>query len=97
MVKRTETRVGAIVRHARQGTVFVGAMTRLEPATAVTKMLGDAKSQTLLEGGLLPCADHVALRSHLHGIPAVKLRVPQIEVVTVDRLGDKVTCAGFAV
>ena len=97
MVKRTQTRVRPIVGHAREGTMFIGAMTRLEPATAVTEMLGDAESHALLEGGLLPRADHVALWSHLQGVPAVKLRVPQIEVVTVNRLGNKVPCAGFAV
>ena len=57
----------------------------------------DAEAQALLLGRLLPVADHVALRAHVDGVPLVKLRVPQVEVVVVRAHADEVAGPGLLV
>ncbi len=60
-------------------------------------MLGDAESQAQLLRGLLPVADDVTVRSHLHGVPFVVSGVPEVEVVMMDAHAHEVARAGLLV
>ena len=90
-------RVRPVVGHARLRTRLVGFMAVLEPGEAGAEVLGDAEVESLLLGRLLPVADDVALRAHLHGVPLVQLRVPQVEVVVVRAHADEVAGPGLLV
>ena len=89
--------VGAIVGNAGEGACLVGAMAVLEPGEAGTQVLGDAESQAQLLGGLLPVADDVTVRSHLHGVPFVVRGVPEVEVVVMNAHAHEVAGAGLLV
>ncbi len=90
-------RVGPVVRHAGERALLVGTVALLPPGEAGAEVLGDAERQALRLRGLLPVADDVAVRAHLHRVPAVVLRVPEVEVVVVDAHADEVTGARLLV
>ena len=89
--------VGAIVGNAGQGAGLVRAVAVLEPGEAGSQVLGDAEPQAELLGGLLPVADDVAVRAHVHRVPLVVRRVPEVEVVVVRAHADEVAGAGLLV
>ena len=60
-------------------------------------MFGNAKGQTIFLRGRLPFAHHVAMRPHLHGIPAMHLGIPQKEIVVMRAHADKIFRAGLFV
>ncbi len=72
-------------------------MTRLEPGEAGPKMFRDAKLQAILLGCLLPIAYHITLWPHVHGIPFVDLRIPEVEIVVVGTHAHEVACTRFFV
>jgi hypothetical protein len=90
-------RIGAVVRHPRERAGLVAAVAVLPPGEARAQMLGDAEGQPRRPGRLLPLAHDVAVRAHLHGVPAMVLRVPQVEVVVVDTHADEIARARLLV
>ncbi len=89
--------VGAVVGHAGLRSGLVGPVAHLEPAEAGAQVLGDSEPQSALLGRLLPIADHVALGTHVHGVPLVQLGVPEEEVVVVRAHADEILGPGLLV
>ena len=89
--------VRTIIGDARQGTRRIAAMTRLIPGITGSEVLGHAEAQALGLGGFSPSADDIPPRSDVDGVPRVVARIPQIEVVVVDRHAHEVAGSGGGV
>ena len=87
------TRVVPVIRHPFLRTLSIGPMGGLKPRVACREMLGDSEGQTICLRCLLPEADHILVRTHLHGVPPVELGIPEEEVVVVGPHADEILCA----
>ncbi|MGY2736764.1 hypothetical protein ACVWYO_004438 [Sphingomonas sp. UYP23] len=89
--------IGAIIGNAELGPELVEAMVGIPPVMARAQMLGDAEAQALTLGGGLPRSDNVTLRAHRDRIPAVVLRIPQVEIVVMHAHRHEIFRAGLGV
>ena len=80
----------------RRRAGLIGAVAHGKPLVADPQMLANAEAQPCLRAALRQ-PHHVALRPHLHSVPARVLRVPQVEVVVVHAHAHEVFRAGFLV
>ena len=90
MVEIPVVGVGAVVRHPGERTGRVGLVRILKPSKAGPEMFGNPEVQAIFQRRLLPFADHVAVRSHVEGVPAVQLGMPQEKIVMVGAHADKI-------
>src|SRR5215831_8261225 len=77
-------RIVAIVGNTRVWTLRVAILVYVEPGVTPCQVFAHREAHVVLARILSPSPDHVALRAHIDGIPAMVLRVPTIEVVAMD-------------
>ena len=82
--------VVAVIRNALLGSFRIRPVGGLEPGVACREMLGDSEGKTIRLCRLLPESDDVFVRPHLSGVPSVKFRVPEEEVIMVSPHADEV-------
>src|SRR5581483_2572104 len=62
----------------------------LKPVPRVSRVVADAKPETIRARGLGPRSDNVLLRADVDGVPGVVLRVVGIEVIVMVGEGEEV-------
>jgi hypothetical protein len=86
--------LGAVVGHTLERAFEVREERRLKPPQRIIAVKRDAEADAFLVSRFLPSAEDVTLRAEFDGVPRLKFRVPEIEVVVVHALADDVAGAG---
>src|SRR5581483_7519029 len=90
----------AVVRNACKGTRGIALVADREefiPGAVRSPVITDAETQSIRARDLGPCAHDVALRSNVHAVPRLMLRIPAIEIVVMRRQRDEIFGTGTLV
>ena len=90
-------RIGSVVGNAGLRALFVRSVAALKPGIACPEMLRHAEPQAVFLRRLLPISHHVAVRAHVHRIPTVIPRIPEMEIVVMRAHADEILRSRFLV
>src|SRR5579863_6178440 len=80
VVQAGKTGIGAVIRHAREGTLLVAQMAYGKPFVADPEVVTYAEAESMAAGGFTKSPHNVPPGPHVHRIPTGVPRVPQIEI-----------------